>query len=243
VPQFIFLSTSGAKLQQATYSLSGTSSQYLAGYEVSGPGGTLNYAAGDWYVPSVKCSIGENSISYYQVGFDTGPSNNGFVNEGVATSSGCNSGHATYSWYFISVGELSQLGNPTVHAGDHMSTRISISSIGANNFKMVIKDLTAGHSWTEIGSFGDDSAPRSIALFALIGQPPTFLSNFSIIKTSNDRVGFVSKSGTLGSFVTVTGFSVTMFNLVNSGNSALATTSSLIGKSGGTFRITFVAPN
>ena len=124
VPQPIFLSSASANLSQKTSSLSVASSQYLAGYEINGPGGSLNYVASDWYVPSVSCSLGENSISYYQVGFDVGPSNNGLVDEGVATSSGCVGGDSAYSWYFISVGELSQLGNPIVHSGDHMSARI-----------------------------------------------------------------------------------------------------------------------
>jgi Peptidase A4 family len=229
--------------RQSEVVVNASTSSLIAGYEVSGNPGSLNFVAGDWFIPKVSCQVGENSMSFYQIGFDSGGLSNGLVADGVATSSGCVVGIPSYEWYFISEGKLSELATPLVHPGDHMSGRISISKIGANNLKMVIKDLSKGHSWSVIGSFNDGTMQRASAVYCITAQPPNLLSNFSLIKTTLNKAGFSGQAGTIGSFESASGFSVTTITLVDGANRAMATPSALTGTTGSDFKVIFNEAN
>ncbi len=155
-----------------------TTNSIGAGYFMHATAGTVNETYTQFTVPTVKCTSGENAKAVYITGIDQPPE----TREGAGVSFGCNSGTPTYSGFYVIASIFTYYA--TVHPGDHMSATVSLSP--SSKVRIVLKDLTKGHSWSTTASGVDPGATRTDYSWNVVLFPGPMLPNFGKLVTSND---------------------------------------------------------
>jgi hypothetical protein len=116
-----------------------TSSNW-AGYIAHKNGTRFRTVRGAWTVPVVDCSTGRSAYSAAWIGLG-GYHTSSAALEQVGTESDCNGSSARYEAWYELVPDQSATIRLTVHAGDRMSARVSVSG---HDVTVRISDLTRG---------------------------------------------------------------------------------------------------
>ena len=215
---------------------------YFSGYVIQAKPGTVKIVSGSWFLPSVTCSAGEYSSSYFDVGIDGYGTNFAVLPENGLVSYGqCINGNPSYGLQWSIAGSQGSIPNPFT-PGDKLTALVKYRN---GVFYLTMKDLTRG--WTFSTSGTDTSATRAQAIWGIARYPSPNLSNFGLAQSgkaytavlSTDSATIGSHTGSIGSFGSISGsvvYRVTMIGL----SSTDATASTLTG--GGTsFAVTWLA--
>jgi hypothetical protein len=228
VPGFLLASFAQAAIPA---SITKVNSTFFAGYIISSPVGATKLIEGNWVVPQLVCTTGENANSAYFVNID-GDAAGAFFD--------CNSGAPQYSplFTFESIYGLIP-STDTVSAGDKMQAIITISS--THVAKITLKDITKSWVFTFTGT--DTSNTQNFAFWALESGPAetgTPNPDFGTFKTSSNIATIGTHHGSLSTFASIAADPIQRDTLVDTSSHVLASISSLSG-SGSSFSIKWVA--
>jgi len=213
-----------------------------AGYVVKGPAGKISSVKMSWIVPAVSCSLLVETYSVNWVGIDGAGTN---TVEQIGTTSNCGLLGASYSaWYEFYPNGMVSISEP-VSPGDKMSAQVSYSS-SIELYTLKLSDHT--HVWA-FQTTGTVSGAQDATAEWVIERPTlcdifgicnlASLANFgtvysgpkyTLLPNSQSDVATISgKTGSIGSFASVSGdsvYSVTMYSS-NSPTYSLASPSAL----------------
>jgi hypothetical protein len=206
-----------------------------AGYEIftSTPGTFLKIQA-TWNVPTVTCT---SSSTFPTIYLDVAIGHIYAEDSGSTLLAGCNGLMPHYFLYYTG-NDHSLVPLPpedTVSAGDKVYTSATLAILGGET-SIFIKDITKGWTFGVSGAEPIDTTKSGSALWLLSGGSSASnpLLQFSRVQTSGDKVTIGGHTGSLGSFVSRSGFTFEKWIIVDGGNGhALAKPSPLTASSTG----------
>jgi len=226
----------------------------VAGYQVTGPNGSITRIKGSWVVPVLDCATTPNANSTISVMLD-GMGSNTNERMQVGTSEACVNGKAVYKVFEVlapSNGKV-VVPNLTIKGGDIVEAQGKWSPQTHGWHNQVIDETTG------LRSTGYTKAPSSFTpalnsgsfVVSLVGTAP--LADFLAANFGHAYTGVTScivtavlSNGTtdrvigIGSLGTQKGFTLNQINLVNSGGNTLASAGAL-ANDGESFTVTWVA--
>jgi hypothetical protein len=226
------LSSSSAESQPPT--LTASTSNSLAGYAVSSstPGVYVSLVKGTFVVPKAMCVSGDTAPDYYLIG-------TGELTDGVGLKFSCSGSTAHYAGVFDKVATLVVITAHTVSQGDKMVATMAINTI-THSVTSTLKDATKG--WKVSTTYTSPYQPIFDAFWILFRSSTTApLINFGTLKTSADSAKLGAHTGSLGSFLLVSGDTVSMYDMTATSSSATLASPSLITQTSSGFTITWKA--
>jgi hypothetical protein len=175
-----------------------TQSTNWSGYAAYRTGVTFTDVKGEWIVPATTCTSSKKQYSSFWVGID-GYNSNSVEQTGTESDCTRTNGHRYYAWYEMYPNPSVQIGSLTITPGDNMSAEVSFAN---NAFKLTIKDITTGKTFTITKS--NSTAARTSAEW--VAEAPSSISgvlplanfgtaNFrSASATGNGHTGVISDS-------------------------------------------------
>jgi hypothetical protein len=232
---FLFLSSASAVSPNSVTKLNIANE---AGYSVydSTSSGSLSIK-GTWVVPITHSCQESGTVEYY-IEIETGVYQDGSIMGMYCSSIGATPGY--YINYLYHGSHTLLPSKDKISAGDKMSTVVTFSS-STGKLSITIKDSTKGWTFASKGltdTAGTGQAVRWDFYTSTIDSLPL---KFTTLKTSGDYATMGGHSGTLGSFVSLSGYATYQYTDVDAPdfNEVLATTSAI--SSGTSFSITWVA--
>jgi len=198
-----------------------TSSTNWAGYAANGS--TYTSVSTTFTQPSVSCSKGDGYSSFW-VGLD---GYNSSTVEQTGTEADCSGGVASYSAWYEMYPAYPVNYSSTVRPGDTITATVTYA--GSSKFTLKLVDSTQGwsHTTTKSLSGAARSSAEIIAEAPSDSSGPLPLSDFGKVSFTSSKVNGASLGST----------SWASINMVDSGGSTQATTSSLSG--GTSFSVTW----
>lgn len=231
-----------------------TSTVGLAGYQITGPQGSMPRIRGSWVVPTLSCSTNPNSNSTISVMLD---GLNGLTDRmQIGTIAACVGGTPTYRAFVDMLPAKGKVVEPTltIKAGDIIEAQGKWSPQTHGWHAQIIDETT------HVTSIGFAKAPSSF-------NPPLSSGSFAIATASNSPLSDFGSLGfgktytgvartciltavlankttvsiiTIGSLANQQGFTLHQINMVDSGSSTMATTSAL-KSDGESFTVSWIA--
>jgi len=224
-------------------------SQNWGGYVATGPTGSVTMVNGSWVVPAVTCPSTGNAVVYEGIGIDS-YSDDGPYN-GVGTYAECSSGTASYhSWFTDESAGGAGCGVCGATVSPKPGDVVTAEVVFADGD--IILSLTDPNSPTQYSASEPvvTSSPQQTAdwvVFQFSFAAATF-ANFGKWNTGSDHTKVTDTDyavisghvGTIKSFTSVSGITISQVSFVDSSNRVMASPSAL-SKDGTSFTITWKA--
>ena len=227
----------------------------VAGYQVTGPTGSIPRIKGSWVVPVLNCVATPNANSTISVMLDgMGSSTNERMQ--IGTSEACVSGQAVYRVFQVLAPSTGRVVVPklTISGGDTIEAQGKWSPQTHGWHDQIIDETTGlrGTGYAKAPSHFTPMLDSGSFVVSLVGTAPLAdfsAANFGHANTNVKQTCIVTavlSNGTtvpvisIGSLATEPGFSLNQINLVSSNGDTLATTGAL-EKDGESFTVTWVA--
>jgi hypothetical protein len=231
----------------------GVNSSTVAGYQVTGPVGSIPRIKGSWVVPTLNCKATPNanlSISVMLDGMGTTDRMQ------IGTVAACVSGVATYRVFEVMAPLKGKMVVPslTISAGDKIEAQGKWSPQTHGWHDQIIDETTGVTKAGYAKSPSSFTPPLNSGSFIVSNNGVSALADFGQVGfgSANTNVkqtcivtavlsgGTTDRVITLGALATQTGFTLNQITMVDLGNSPMATTGAL-ASDGESFTVTWVA--
>jgi hypothetical protein len=223
----------------------------VAGYQVAGPPGSITRIKGSWVVPTISCDSTSNTNMTISVMLD---GLNLSDRMQIGTVAACVSGVPTYGAFVVMLPSKGKVHVPTltIHAGDVVEAQGKWSTQTKGWHAQIIDETTGTTNTAYVKATSGFTPPLSSGSFLVARVGTSLLSDFgtvgfgrsntgvgeSCIVTATLANGTTFHVITLGTLGGISGFTLTSFNMIDSGKSVMATTGGL-GIDGESFTVTW----